>query len=208
MINLIQTPLPILYCPSRRACRTYPEIYPQWMPYVIPTPTLVARNDYAMNIADGDAGGAPPISAGPSNFLNIASIPPVPTDGVTGEAWWVSMASITDGPSNTYLLGEKNVPADHYTDGVNLGDNEDAYIGADRDTLRGTFSDQSSVVYPVARDQAGVDNSFAFGSAHVSGFHMAFCDGHVQQIGYTISPTVHEELGNRHDGTAPDMSGF
>ena len=35
MTNLIQTPLAVLYCPTRRACRTYPEIYSQWMPYVI-----------------------------------------------------------------------------------------------------------------------------------------------------------------------------
>ncbi|MGO9111917.1 MAG: DUF1559 domain-containing protein [Thermoguttaceae bacterium] len=210
MTTLVQTPLPVLYCPSRRACRTYPEIYSQWMPYGIPPPTQVARNDYAMNIADGDGGGAPPVTAGPSNFISgpVLQIPPLPTDGVTGEGWWVSMASITDGAGNTYLLGEKSLPADHYTDGVNFGDNEDAYVGADRDTLRGTFTDESSVVYPVARDQAGVDNSFAFGSAHYSGFHMAFCDGRVQQITYAISPAVHEQLGNRHDGAAPNMSGL
>ena len=81
------------------------------------------------------------------------------------------------GPGNTYLLGEKNIPADHYTDGVNLGDNEDAYIGADRDTLRGTFTDESSVVNPVAPDQAGVDNSFAFGTPTNPGSTWHFATG-------------------------------
>jgi hypothetical protein len=37
---------------------------------------------------------------------------------------------------------------------------------------------------------------------------MAFCDGSVQMMSYTIDPTVHDYLGNRADGQAIDGKKF
>ena len=41
----------------------------------------------------------------------------------------------------------------------------------------------------------------SFGSAHWGGFHTLMYDGSVHQISYTIHVHVHEQLGNRKDGT-------
>ena len=54
------------------------------------------------------------------------------------------------------------------------------------------------------QDQEGSSQSFCFGRRHANGFNMAFCDGSVQTVSYTINPAIHRCLGNRADGEAID----
>jgi prepilin-type processing-associated H-X9-DG protein len=42
--------------------------------------------------------------------------------------------------------------------------------------------------------------TFSFGSAHAEGFQMAFADGSVRGVAYTIAPLTHRRLCNRSDG--------
>jgi prepilin-type N-terminal cleavage/methylation domain-containing protein len=183
---LVETPLALLNCPSRRACMTYPVGPAEWRPYWTSNLTQCARNDYAMN-----AGTAIIDAAGPSN-INGPPPSPAVTNGLTGQAYVVRIAEITDGTSSTYLLGEKYMNPDHYADAQDLGDNENAYIGSDRDVLRHDFRPM--------QDTPGLDYSYSFGSAHGAAFHMAFCDGSVRGISYQIDLTIHTRLIDRADG--------
>ncbi len=191
---VVETPLAMLNCPSRRSSMAYAAGPAGWQPYWTGTLTECARNDYAMN-----AGTTIIDAAGPSD---INGPPPTAavTNGLTGQAYVVRMAEIADGTSNVYLLGEKSVNPDHYADGQDLGDNENAYVGSDRDVLRHHYR-------PI-QDTPGLDYSYSFGSAHSGIFHMAFCDGSVCTISYRIDLTIHERLIDRADGHSVDAGKY
>ena len=121
----------------------------------------------------------------------------------------VKTADITDGVSNTYLLGEKSLSPDFYLNSdadttTNGGDNNPPYGGMDLDYNRWALS---STTGPF-QDQPGYVDYYSFGSAHASGFGMAFCDGSVQQISYSIDPKVHQNLANRKDGVPIDAKSY
>src|SRR5690606_17517728 len=131
---LAETPIAANYCPSRREARAYTPGPAQWQPHWSAQLSYCARNDYAINAGDTQID-----FAGPSN-MNGSPSPKAITNGVAGRSWVVKLNEITDGLSKTYLLGEKYVNPDNYTNGQDLGDNENAYIGSDRDVFRHSFT--------------------------------------------------------------------
>jgi prepilin-type processing-associated H-X9-DG protein len=119
----------------------------------------------------------------------------------------VSLAAIEDGTSRTYLVGEKSLDPLHYLDGLSLGDNESMYSGYCTDLHRfaGTLDRTNPFVPPIIDGNEQIDppGFVRFGSAHSSGFYMAFCDGSVRCIDYGIDPEVHLRSGHRKDGGRP-----
>ena len=86
---------------------------------------------------------------------------------------------MTDGTSNTYLLGEKNVDPDYYISGQDGGDDSNVYSGNDDDVYRsggycpnGTQNGVQTICsqwtyLPPTQDTPGDTNaSSSFGSAH------------------------------------------
>ncbi len=126
----------------------------------------------------------------------------------------ITMADIKDGTTDTYLVGEKNINPDYYMTHEDGGDNEFAMMGDDIDICR--YTGMSGIdpttglgnPLPPMPDTPGVVYDLSFGSAHANGFQMAFCDGSVQMLNYTIDPQVHDRLGNRADGQAIDGKMF
>ncbi|MHB1038485.1 MAG: DUF1559 domain-containing protein [Pirellulales bacterium] len=108
-------------------------------------------------------------------------------------------SDILDGTSNTYLLGEKYIDADHYLDGKARGDDGNLYMGADENVL-------CSVATVPYQDTPGFSNWQNFGSAHVGHLHMVFCDGSVRSISYSIDLATHRSLGYRDDGMSINAS--
>ena len=120
----------------------------------------------------------------------------------------IKMADITDGTSNTYLVGEKYLDPDYYFTGQDGGDNESALMGDNQDIVR--LADPRPRRSARCRTRRAMPAAVhdLFGSAHANGFQMAFCDGSVQMMSYSIDFETHRRLANRKDGQAIDGKKF
>ena len=120
-------------------------------------------------------------------------------NGVAWQRSQVTLRDISDGQSNTYLVGEKYLNPDDYFTGIDHGDDEPALGADDLDLNRWTY------VLPKP-DQRGLSDQTCFGSAHPGSFNMALCDGSVRGISYEITLETHRILGNRRDGETIDKT--
>ncbi|QDV22075.1 DUF1559 domain-containing protein [Aureliella helgolandensis] len=198
----LQTPLAVLHCPSRRSAEPLANDH-SWVPILYAPEANLARNDYAMN------GGSIPVRYGTGpDSLDAAKSFPWPemraNTGVCFQRSKMKLSEIRDGLSNTYLLGEKQVPRAAYHTGSDFGDNESAYSGDERDLIRYTGSSSLSGFEPLSdwktRHGHAMDvEGYNFGSAHSSVTIMALCDGSIHNISYNVDTQVHSNLGNRHD---------
>jgi prepilin-type N-terminal cleavage/methylation domain-containing protein/prepilin-type processing-associated H-X9-DG protein len=205
--QLVGTVIPMQNCPTRRTGGPFKNgdsvNYYNCTPNV---PLLLARSDYACNNGFGfDAKGNPDTDQNTAN--QNGSGPPDLKTGDDPKFWtkapynrkWtgvifqrseIRIGDIANGTSNTYLLGEKYLnPADYFT-GRDYGDNEHMYIGYDNDLSRTTS-------LPPLQDKQGYQDIIRFGSAHVGGCNMLYCDGSVGVVAYQVEPAVFLRAGDR-----------
>jgi prepilin-type N-terminal cleavage/methylation domain-containing protein len=236
LVQLIGTPLSVLNCPSRRPAIAYPvnsgaqpasfmaQLSDAGIPFL-----LAARSDYA-----GCSGGGEPPATVTTHDRGLPVDGPGPDslqqveewdngDASTGLNRWqselsgaangaiitrypIALRSVTDGASKTYLVGEKFLETDHYESGYSNSDDQNAYVGFDRDnevsarytSLRDTSSGQLNTIIT----QSGEDYGFHFGSAHPAVFHVAMCDGSVHAVSFDVAQAVHRAAGSRDESEA------
>jgi prepilin-type N-terminal cleavage/methylation domain-containing protein len=209
--KMIAVPLSEFICPTRRPAETYPY-HPGYSPqtYNASPAKKAARTDYAVNRGDFYVDGG----EGPKYYDDDKYNWP-DTSQITGISFIrsaIQVRDITDGLSNTYLIGEKYVNSQEYTSGGDLGDDSSLCQGDDFDIAR-----YSGFVYykgnklvsesvPPLKDMRTYTDYFCFGSAHPNTWQMSFCDSSVHSISYDIDPDLHARLGNRCDGEAVDKS--
>ncbi|MBN2217526.1 MAG: DUF1559 domain-containing protein [Pirellulales bacterium] len=209
---LYTTPVSVWNCPTRRD----PIVHPLSAALAgVLKPRLCAnladsgciRIDYAIN------GGENYIawSGGPGSLASAGSFPWPASDESTGIAFQhtlYNVTDVTDGMSQTYLVGEKYLTPDAYYDGSSSADNQSPYNSNQRDNIRFAAATNGLVFYRPAHDQPGNDMHWCFGSAHPGVMNMAMCDGSVHAIHYDIDPITHRRLANRQDGQVVDQSGM
>ena len=110
---------------------------------------------------------------------------------------------LTNGASNTYLMGEKYLAPDNYYNGSDTADNESCYTGYDNDNCRTTYFRHYRRSH-ASRGRAGLRRLQSLRQHHSAGCNMALCDGSVRLINYSIDPETHRRLGNRKDGLSVD----
>ena len=191
--RLVTVTIKFYNCPSRRPARPYPILV---KPTNAPNVTMGAKLDYSVNVGDGpnnqNNGGPPSAASNPDTWT-----------GILFDRSRVRLSEITDGTSNTWLVGEKYLDPNNYTTGIDLADNENLYVGFDNDNCRSTHASyfpprQDSRTPPAPWTTSA--NLYIFGSAHHTGFNMALCDGSVRVIQYTIDKDNFRRYGNRADG--------
>ena len=190
-------------CPSRRpATATAPKDH--WKPVNInfTIGQVAGKSDYATcsgDPSDPENGGEGPTR---ESFAKAYAWPSREVlNGVCYMRSTVNMKEITDGTSNTYMVGEKfQKPASYggsFASGsatYDLGDNESMFSGQNRDQHR------SSSLIP-KQDREGVESEgYEFGSIHPGQFGMAMCDSSVRWVSYDIDLVVHRWMGPINDG--------
>ncbi len=115
--------------------------------------------------------------------------------------------AITRGRGSLFFVGEKSLNPDFYLNGQDPGDNSTWDMGYDRNIVRwsGGYGQPPTTSPPTTADPQflpmldtpGTSQSFAFGSAHATGFGMCFCDDSTRTLNYNIDPMMYGYLGNR-----------
>jgi prepilin-type N-terminal cleavage/methylation domain-containing protein len=167
-INAISAVIPIMYCPARRLPV---QLHPTGSWYGPAGTFGHGTMDYAA-----------------SNLNNTGVVR-------YGYGPLVTMNSITDGTSNTLMVGEKRLNI-HYLNQYQSDDNEGYTDGWDHDAERYT----NHPPLPDYNANNGGDGQQRFGGSHTGGFMAVLCDGHVRMINYSISQTTFDHLGTINDG--------
>ncbi len=167
-LTAIGTTSTVFFCPTRRSPQTvaYPDAY---SPPLTGSAVTHALCDYAASNREGT--------------------------GVVRQFQPNRMADLTDGTSQTLLVGEKRLNL-RFLGQPQEDDNEGYTAGWNSDTIRRTGRQPGQDF----RGEVGEDGDSRFGSSHPGAFNAAFADGSVRTISYMIDRALFEHLGNKADG--------
>lgn len=227
-VTMQGTAVASLNCPSRRPAKAYSMSEQVWNSLAARNsnrPDVVARTDYAANSGDGggnilDNTRQPCLfnqyyneDDGSCFYMN----PPLKYTDLARKQNWPAMSgqtginyfgaemknrNISDGLSNTYMVGEKSLNPDAYESdgGIDGGDTHSMYQGYDWDINR-----WAAPGLPATPDTPGFNGFERFGSAHPGVWQVVLCDGSVKSLPYDMDIGIHQRLANREDGTVVEL---
>ncbi|MCI0704116.1 MAG: DUF1559 domain-containing protein [Planctomycetia bacterium] len=162
----IAAPIKTFFCPTRRAPQTVTYSYPG---YLNGAPAVHALCDYAA-----------------SNLDNT---------GVVRQAKVTRITDITDGTSNTLLVGDKRLNLARL--GQDQADDNEGYTcGWNEDTMRLT----SQRPQPDFIGDPSFYGGRLFGSSHLGRFNIVLADGSVRSVSYSVSQPTFKAFGEIADG--------
>lgn len=195
---------PTFYCPSRR---TAPQLSQEGQDDRGSAKGIVAAlSDYAASIGDGvNNGGLRDYFSDNANGVFVANKAVNANCGGTdpqllfrGEDHYLALKAITDGLSNTFLIGEKQSPERGFGYYSFQGEffHDNSVLNPDNLQTVGRFAGPGFGPSRSA-DEAVRGN---FGAAHPDVCQFVFADGSVHPIAATIDEVTLGHLANRNDG--------
>lgn len=182
--------------------------------YICPSDIMSTVNTQRANVVTNTA-GTTDASMGKSNYPAVAGARNLPTGGTTyatvasnlGQTdgiFWVnsscSFARITDGASNTFMVGERDgsngTSTSYRKAAIWPGPEAAIYMDGAMGSTDGTNT--SLLINSRANDTAGIWHSF--GSLHVGGSHFVLADGAVRFVSENISGLTYTALGTKASG--------
>jgi len=163
-------------CPTRRSVRLYQG---------------VAKSDYASNCGTNETNG-----------ITVRTY----AGGVAGRPLYSNMASVSDGTSNTLMVGEGRVHKGYMENGGGCcSDNEDMFQTGWADDVGRTGS------YPPEADitDMAIDSAMAdgrFGSSHSGGFNAVLADGSVRFVKFSVNATLFRNACIKNDGAVVNLN--
>jgi type II secretory pathway pseudopilin PulG len=180
----VKSPIPTLYCPTRRA----PIAYPLSRNYRTEYGDTGARTDYAINGGCSTPAGS---RSGSGAGQNIT----LEHDGIWAMGRLTALKKIVDGLSNTYLVGEKSMDVLHYTTGEDVGDR--APVAGLKDNFGAANSYVRFAAKPALRDiPNNCQSCHDFGSAHPAAWNVSLADGSVRSVSYSMDVTLHRAFAS------------
>ena len=164
---------PLFFCPSRRSAQVVTFQFPGFF------------NNRPIDCALGDYAA--------SNWEMT---------GVVQQYLPNRIADVTDGTSNTLLLGDRRLNL-YFLGRVQTDDDTGYASGWDQDIMR------RSDITPLPDYSAPTGNGdLRFGSSHTGVINIALADGSVRTLAYTVDRTTFKYLGSKADGQPIDLSGY
>lgn len=201
-VQMQETIVPGFNCPSRRTEGRYKRSKVAFVFNAANLTEMDARSDYVANAGDFhvDMGLGPTKYDDPNyKWPDVSKM-----TGISYLRSKVRQSDITDGATNTYLVGEKWLGPDHYYDGTSLGDDNSLYQGASSDILRWVATRPNQPWPPRQDTDKVVDECdcepLPFGSCHPGVWNVVVCDGSVHTVSLGIDPKIHRRWGCRNDG--------
>jgi prepilin-type N-terminal cleavage/methylation domain-containing protein len=152
---------------------------------------------------------ADPFSCGPN---------PAPGAFLKGVPNPTKIGQITDGTSNTMVVGEKyvhsqvapNIGLPYGYEGGDASDDRGWLDGWDPDTMRCTMAQpfNDSQISPIRDGGSGENQTYLFGAAHPAVFHAVFADGSVHSLGYDIDMYLFNSLGTKAGDAVNEVSDY
>jgi prepilin-type N-terminal cleavage/methylation domain-containing protein/prepilin-type processing-associated H-X9-DG protein len=192
-VQVLASPVKFFACGSRRVASAKP----------IGTSTVFLM-DYAMNGGCGYDSQNNIIFNGLAAPQTVTGSSSAPVIGVQP----IKLGNIPDGASNTLLFGEKYVPVnvDSLGSAGDAGDQLGAFWYFNHDSVRygnippvqDSLSPTATFVRPVGAQPTAINSTLPFGSSHPGAMNVAFADGSVRGVRYSVDAFTFQNICTRN----------